>query len=702
MSTGLIGQTLQKQFRVDAFVAAGGMGAVYRVWDLKRNVSLAMKVLHADLAEDPSIMKRFLREANALKKLQHPNIVPFYGLHKEPDFVFLLQKYIDGPTLKQVLRLNPGQPLDLDQALIYLKGVSAALGYAHIHGVVHCDVKPGNVMLDQGGSIYLADFGIVRHAESTTTTLGFAGTAAYMAPEQCRAEAVTPQTDIYALSIMFYEMLAGRRPFIGSESGTESAGATAAERIRYAHMFIPPADPSMLNPQIPRPLAEVMLKGLSKDASDRYTTTHELTDMACKAAGRDMLSVPDHAVVPKALQQRDTAGPGGPPYGSPPGVAPVPEPSPLKRYLLLGIPVVLIGGIVFVIALVIGGLLLFGGRKPADTPAYGEPPAESAEIIPQPSTADEGKDESSDAGEPEESVVIVTATDLPTPTAGPTDPPMPTETPKPEGPIGQIVYACYFATDQVCIMDADGSNPRQLTNVAAANFYPSLGPDGRSVVFATNRNGSHEIFLVDAITLEERRLTNSGYSYAPSISPDGTKIVYSHTETATGSINIYMMNIDGSNKRQMTFDSGGNHSEDPEWSPDGSQISFVSSRGGPFQLYVMNADGSNPRSLTWIEAMGGRNDWSPDGKEIAFYAGISGERQVYKVNVSSGEVTQLTNKYDNKAPSYSPDGEWIVYASRPTVDDDNAIWIMRPDGSDQQQITFDNHPNWQPRWGPDQ
>ena len=186
MSSISIGQILLNQFRVDAFVASGGMGAVYPCWDLKRNVPLAMKVLHTDLAEDPSVFRRFKREANALRSSPHPDIVPFYGLYETSDFAFLLERYIDGPSLKDILRKRSGRPMPLYEAATYLKALTAALGYAHANGVVHCDVKPGNVMIDQGGNIYLTDFGIARHSESTTTTLGIVGTPAYMAPEQIR------------------------------------------------------------------------------------------------------------------------------------------------------------------------------------------------------------------------------------------------------------------------------------------------------------------------------------------------------------------------------------------------------------------------------------------------------------------------------------------------------------------------------------
>jgi eukaryotic-like serine/threonine-protein kinase len=284
MSSNMIGQTLLNQFRVDAFIASGGMGAVYRVWDLKRNVPLAMKVLHSELAEDPAMFQRFQREANALKKLAHPNIVPFYGLYQTGEFDFLLEHFIDGPTLQSILKKRK-EPLPVDEALVYLKSLCAALGYAHANGVVHCDVKPGNVMVDYGGRVYLTDFGIVRHSESTTTTMGTAGTPAYMAPEQIRGESVSPATDIYALGIMLYEMLAGQRPFRGTEAGTEKGGATANERIRYGHLNLQPPDPRTFNPNLPMGLANAILKALAKRPQDRFASTLDFFNATCLQAG---------------------------------------------------------------------------------------------------------------------------------------------------------------------------------------------------------------------------------------------------------------------------------------------------------------------------------------------------------------------------------------------------------------------------------
>ena len=228
-----IGQVLLGQFRVDAFIAAGGMGSVYRVYDLKRQVPLAMKVLHADLfLEDERLFKHFKREAQMLRQLAHPNVVPFYGFYQTDEFLFLLEDYIDGPTLKEVLRER--KRLSLQEALIVLKGVSAALSYAHVHGVVHCDVKPSNVMIERGGHVYLGDFGIARHAESLTSTLMFAGTPAYMAPEQILGKPVSPATDVYALGVMAYQLLTGHHPFAHLLKNSDSDSQSPGARMRAA------------------------------------------------------------------------------------------------------------------------------------------------------------------------------------------------------------------------------------------------------------------------------------------------------------------------------------------------------------------------------------------------------------------------------------------------------------------------------------
>lgn len=298
-SSYLINRIFFRRFQVVEYIASGGMSVVYRVWDLERNVYLAMKVLHADLLDDPKALQRFEREARALQKLAHPHIVPFYGLYRTEEIIFLVEKYVDGLSLKELIRQRQAAPLPNSEILIYLKALCTALVYAHFNGVVHCDVKPGNVMIDRSGMIFLTDFGVARHAESTTTTIGSAGTPAYMAPEQIRGEPVTAETDVYALGIMLYEMLTGRRPFAGTEIGSESSGGTAAERVRYAHLSLAPADPRDYNPEIPEALAAIILRALDKDSRRRYPTTIELLDAVCDVLGTTSETIPDNVPPPE-------------------------------------------------------------------------------------------------------------------------------------------------------------------------------------------------------------------------------------------------------------------------------------------------------------------------------------------------------------------------------------------------------------------
>ncbi len=287
MARSLVGRVLLERYRVEAFVDAGGMGTVYRVLDMKRRVPLAMKVLKPEFVENPHVFKRFRREAATLQKLIHPNIVRFYGMYRAGNVVFLLENYIDGVTLREVLRKRrrEGRKLSPQEVLGVLRAVSAALAYAQEeHGVVHCDIKPDNVMIDGAGDVFLTDFGIARHAESDTTTVLGAGTMAYMAPEQLMgAERVTPATDVYALGIMAYELLTGRRPFTFPEESTSARMA----RLRAAHLKMPPPDPRRFAPELPPEVSRVILRALEKDPARRYRNAWDFFVALSGAFGAD-------------------------------------------------------------------------------------------------------------------------------------------------------------------------------------------------------------------------------------------------------------------------------------------------------------------------------------------------------------------------------------------------------------------------------
>jgi Tol biopolymer transport system component len=280
------------------------------------------------------------------------------------------------------------------------------------------------------------------------------------------------------------------------------------------------------------------------------------------------------------------------------------------------------------------------------------------------------------------------------PTTGGGDSPTLTPTFMPDfggsGASGKIVYVCYVQQiDQICLMNADGSGRRQLTDFPSTAYYPSLSPDGQRIYFSSNQSGTFEIYSMDINGNGLQRLTNGiGSLYAPELSPNGERIIF--TNHGNG---LWLMNPDGSDPRAITF----KDDIDPTWSPDGSMIAFASNRSGTRQLYVANANGRNVEQVTDLNNMGGRSSWSPDGRKLAFYRGPAGDRDIYIINIDGSGLQRLTNGGDNLGPSWSPDGNWIAFTS--FRDGNNEIYIVRPDGSRETRLTNSPTSDWQPRWG---
>jgi tRNA A-37 threonylcarbamoyl transferase component Bud32 len=262
----LIGQTLLDRYYVEDFVGRGGMAEVYRARDLRRRITVALKFLREDMAEDEVFLRRFRREARVLETLQHPNIVRYYGFEETDNLHFLVVEFIDGEGLRKKLS-RLARPLTLAQALAILEPVCNALHYAHAEGIYHCDIKPANIMIDRTGRVVVADFGIAKLAESATVTSSTTGTPAYMAPEQCRGQKVDARTDIYALAITTFEMLTLDRPFTGEMATIQGA---VSERIRWEQLKATPPSPRKYNPEIPEWAEQAILKALEKQRNRRF------------------------------------------------------------------------------------------------------------------------------------------------------------------------------------------------------------------------------------------------------------------------------------------------------------------------------------------------------------------------------------------------------------------------------------------------
>jgi CheY-like chemotaxis protein len=300
----LVGKTLGK-YRLLARLGRGGVAEVYQAYQpgLKRNV--AIKVLHGHLADEADFINRFEREAELMARLRHANIIQVHDFDVEAERYYLVMELINGPTLKAELeaRQARNQPFSWPEIARLLQALATAVDFAHAQGMVHHDLKPGNVMFTGDGEVVLTDFGFARIVSAGHDTVSGTvyGTPAYMAPEQGRGERGDPRSDIYALGVILFELVTGRVPF---KADTPFA-------IMMKLMSEPTPRPSSFNPQIPEVVEQVILKTLSKNPEQRYQKAGDMAQALSEAvnltaeemqAGR---SIPIIAAGPQIVETPD-------------------------------------------------------------------------------------------------------------------------------------------------------------------------------------------------------------------------------------------------------------------------------------------------------------------------------------------------------------------------------------------------------------
>jgi serine/threonine protein kinase len=348
----LTGRILQGRYRVEELVGRGGMAEVYKAWDTWRNYHVAIKVMREDLAEDLEFVRRFRREATALAGLAHENIVRFYSFGREDLLAFIVMDYVEGTTLRSEIARAEG-PLPLKRVLSVAKQVCAALHYAHMEGMIHRDVKPGNIIIQPDGQVLLSDFGIAKAADAATATTVMPGTPAYMSPEQCRSEPLDVRTDIYSLGVVVYEMLTGRRPFVGKAAPETVTGGTR-ERVRWEQMHADPPPLRRYHPALSREVEAVVLRALAKERDGRWPTA-----LAFWRALKEALGVEGPGAVAELVPELEVAAPAVEPVPSPMPVLQSPSPVSPTRQRMPGWIWVL--GALAVLLLCSGGLLLLWG-----------------------------------------------------------------------------------------------------------------------------------------------------------------------------------------------------------------------------------------------------------------------------------------------------------------------------------------------------
>jgi eukaryotic-like serine/threonine-protein kinase len=278
------------RYQVGELLGYGGMAEVHRGRDLRLGRDVAIKMLRTDLARDRTFQERFRREAQNSASLNHPAIVAVYDTGEEiaptgETLPFIVMEFVNGRTLKEVLaaegRLMPRRALEI------VADVCAALEFSHRHGIIHRDIKPGNVMMTQNGQVKVMDFGIARAlaggATTMTQTSAVIGTAQYLSPEQARGEAVDARSDVYAAGCVTFELLCGHPPFVGDSPVS----------VAYQHVREDPRAPSEINPDVNPDVDAIVLKALAKNPLNRYQSAQEMrADLLRAAAGRPVMATP--------------------------------------------------------------------------------------------------------------------------------------------------------------------------------------------------------------------------------------------------------------------------------------------------------------------------------------------------------------------------------------------------------------------------
>lgn len=605
----MIGQKLNNRYTITSLLGEGAMGEVYLAIDERTGQQVAVKILSRQLSTRPEALERFRREAETLRQLDHPNIVKFVDAFEHEGQFVIVMEYLSGGSLHNLIKAGP---LPIDRARGITLELCDALIRSHQLNIIHRDIKPDNVLLDQKGTPKLADFGVARLEEGTrlTHTGTQVGTPYYMAPEAWEGQPLDAQADIWSLGVMFFEMLAGKVPFGGD------TGAAVMNKVLTA----PPPDLKRIRDDTPAGLVRIVTRMLTRDKYRRYRTMRQVA-VDLESGGQ----------TPKL------------------------NPITLGRNIFL-----------IVIGILMLGIIAFNMKSFRSIPALTETPLPSPTIV-----------------------QIVQQDSTPTS--------IPTATSSPGGQ--WIAFNSRRSSNaDIYIVDPQGKHLTQLTTSPFHELYPSWSPDGKQIVYQTNEGGDHELAIINIISKETKILTNNSCNdWGPVWSPVDSWIVY--YSDCDGERNIYKIREDGSKRTQLTFSSG-SYSWFPSWSPDGKQITFSSNRSGKYAIYVMGANGENEKKL----APGCVSYFSPDGKQILYGVYCDDTDDLFLMNTDGSQQTALTDGYECKNATWSPDGKSIVFQfSKTTKEGPFQLYIMeldRPQKIDWILLTdYDvngGSPAWQP------
>ena len=691
----LTGKTIDDRYQFGVRLGEGSFAEVYRIHDERRNVDLAAKVLRTDIADDETVLERFRRESEVLARLQHPHIVRFYDFIETDAVTFILLDYVPGETLQSYLH-NQGRPLGINEVFTLLKPLTAGLHYAHGEGIVHRDLKPGNILLHQQGNLLITDFGLARVLGDKTTSrkAGASGTPLYMAPEQVLNVDASSATDVYALGVVLYRMLAGRPPFMGESSGIE--GATAAKRIVEEHLHILPQPLRDYQSSVPLAVEEVVMRCLNKEPANRPKGVREVYDAMAEAIGAAPSDLTPLPAAQAAL---------------PPVAITLPELSQFIRFSTQE------------------------SSQPLEATATSKKMSaveeETAENI-YPRQVLEGRQRPTIQNHrpiqvqqtlPPDEVSI----SKPTPPGIVIPPPrssrqrtgeyIQVETPGMNYSLllvlGVLLVIASCGALAVYMSGILENNTDAPTQASFAENIPTVTANGELLSPQSTLTGSTANTQPSALTVDNTTPTITVAAAAGGISDLQNQGLIAYASDRGGTLDIYVTDPTAERLRQTILNDPTMNETGPAWSPDGNYIAFYAYPVGDTDadIYIMTADGNNPQNLTNSPDEDDRYvTWSPDGQQLAFHsnrrandsADTTRDFEIVIYDFASDTITPLTvNDVRDLGPDWSPDGRSLAYHSLDSQSGRSRITIYDLQTDTTRYVTPPTLEARFPTWSPD-